>query len=64
MSNKWTEANPNPNIKSGQVGDFISNLEKIKELLEKQLQAEINNLEKTEFELKKYQAQVRRRKDG
>ena len=60
---KWNKANPNPNVRNGQMGEFISSLELIKVMLEKQLQAEMQNLQKSELELKKHQAQVNRRRE-
>jgi hypothetical protein len=60
--NKWQKPNPNPNMREGQLGEFVSSLETIQKLLQAQLDAEISNLNKSELELKKYQAQMNTRK--
>ena len=60
--NKWQKPNPNPNMRNGQIGEFISSLEMVQKLLQAQLDAEISNLNKSELELKKYRAQMNTRK--
>ena len=60
--NKWQKPNPNPNMRNGQLGEFISSLEMVQKLLQAQLDAEISNLNKSELELKKYRAQMNTRK--
>lgn len=60
--NKWQKPNPNPNMRNGQIGEFISSLEMVQKLLQAQLDAEISNLNKSELELKKYKAQMNTRK--
>ena len=61
MSSDWKKPNPDPNFK-GEANKFLSDLKMIRSLLEKQLQAEIVNLQKSELELKRVQAQASRRK--
>jgi hypothetical protein len=51
--NKWQKPNPNPNMREGQLGEFVSSLETIQKLLQAQLDAEISNLNKSELELHK-----------
>jgi|APSaa5957512535_1039671.scaffolds.fasta_scaffold467635_1 hypothetical protein len=63
MSSEWKRPNSEPDFK-GQANSFISNLKMIQALLEKQLQAEIKNLQNSELELKKVQAQIERRKES
>jgi len=63
MSSDWNKSNPDPKFK-GEANNFISNLKVVQALLEKQLQAEIMNLKKSELELKKVQAQAIRRKEA
>ena len=61
MSSDWKKPNPDPKFK-GEANKFLSDLKMIQSLLEKQLQAEIVNLQKSELELKRVQAQASRRK--
>ena len=63
MSSEWKTPNPKPEFK-GEANKFISDLKRIQSLLEKQLQAEILNLQKSELELKRVQAQASRRKEA
>lgn len=63
MSSDWNKSNPDPKFK-GEANKFISDLKMVQALLEKQLQAEIMNLQKSELELKRVQAQASRRKEA
>lgn len=63
MSSDWNKSNPDPKFK-GEANKFISDLKMVQVLLDKQLQAEIMNLQKSELELKRVQAQAIRRKEA
>jgi hypothetical protein len=62
MSSEWKKPNSEPKFE-GDANKFLSDLKVVQALLEKQLQAEISNLQKSELELKRVQAQSRRRRE-